>query len=116
MLAFQVALTVFTYAILRLQAVLPLNPRALAGIGADGAMNTAIAFVTNTNWQWYGGESVLSNFSQMVGLTIHNFLSAATGIAIAFACFAALPATRRRQWAISGPIARASRSSCCRSA
>lgn len=87
MLAFQVALTVFTYAILRLQAVLPLNPRALAGIGADGAMNTSIAFVTNTNWQWYGGESVLSNFSQMVGLTIHNFLSAATGIAIAFALF-----------------------------
>jgi K+-transporting ATPase ATPase A chain len=87
-----------------------LNPRALAGIGADGAMNTAIAFVTNTNWQWYGGESVLSNFSQMVGLTIHNFLSAATGIAIAFACFAALPATRRRQSAISGPIARGSRS------
>jgi K+-transporting ATPase ATPase A chain len=67
--------------------VLPLNPRALAGIGADGAMNTAIAFVTNTNWQWYGGESVLSNFSQMVGLTIHNFLSAATGIAVAFALF-----------------------------
>jgi len=87
MLAFQIALTLFTYAILRLQATLPMNPRGLAGIGADGAMNTAIAFVTNTNWQWYAGESVLSNFSQMVGLTIHNFLSAATGIAIAFALF-----------------------------
>ncbi|WDF75292.1 potassium-transporting ATPase subunit KdpA [Novosphingobium sp. KACC 22771] len=87
MLAFQVVLTLFTYAILRLQGVLPMNPRGLAGIGADGAMNTAIAFVTNTNWQWYAGETVLSNFSQMVGLTIHNFLSAATGIAIAFALF-----------------------------
>jgi K+-transporting ATPase ATPase A chain len=87
MLAFQLVLTLFTYAILRLQAMLPMNPRALAGIGPDGAMNTAIAFVTNTNWQWYAGESALSNFSQMVGLSIHNFLSAATGIAIAFALF-----------------------------
>jgi len=87
MLAFQLVLTLFTYAILRLQGVLPMNPRGLAGIGADGAMNTAIAFVTNTNWQWYAGESVLSNLSQMVGLTIHNFLSAATGIAVAFALF-----------------------------
>lgn len=87
MLVFQVALTLFTYAILRLQGVLPMNPRGLAGLGADGAMNTAVSFVTNTNWQWYAGEVVLSNFSQMVGLTIHNFLSAATGIAIAFALF-----------------------------
>jgi K+-transporting ATPase ATPase A chain len=87
MLAFQVVLTLFTYAILRLQGYLPMNPRGLAGIGADGAMNTAIAFVTNTNWQWYAGESVLTNFSQMVGLTLHNFLSAATGIAVAFALF-----------------------------
>ena len=87
MLVFQLVLTLFTYAILRLQTVLPLNPRALAGIGADGAMNTSIAFVTNTNWQWYSGEAVMSNFSQMLGLTIHNFLSAATGIAIAFALF-----------------------------
>lgn len=87
MLLFQLVLTLFTYAILRLQAVLPLNPRELAGTSADGSMNTAISFVTNTNWQWYGGESTLSNLSQMLGLTIHNFLSAATGIAIAFALF-----------------------------
>ena len=87
MLLFQVALLVFTYAVLRLQDVLPLNPRGLAAIGADGAMNTAVSFTTNTNWQWYSGEVALSNFSQMVGLTIHNFLSAATGIAIAFALF-----------------------------
>ncbi|WP_374410953.1 potassium-transporting ATPase subunit KdpA [Novosphingobium colocasiae] len=87
MLLFQLVLTVFTYALLRLQAGLPLNPRGLAAVGPDGAMNTAIAFVTNTNWQWYAGEGTLSNVSQMVALTIHNFLSAATGIAIAFALF-----------------------------
>jgi K+-transporting ATPase ATPase A chain len=87
MLAFQLVTLVFTYIILRLQNVLPLNPRGLAGIGADGAMNTAISFTTNTNWQWYSGEVAMSNLSQMLGLTIHNFLSAATGIAIAFALF-----------------------------
>lgn len=87
MLAFQLALTLFTYAMLRLQALLPLNPRGLAGMGADGAMNTAISFATNTNWQGYAGESTLSNLSQMMALTLHNFLSAATGIAIAFALF-----------------------------
>ena len=87
MLLFQLVLTVFTYAVLRLQAVLPLNPRGLANVGGDGAMNTAIAFVTNTNWQWYAGESTMTNLSQMLALTIHNFLSAATGIAIAFALF-----------------------------
>ena len=76
-----------TYAILRLQGVLPMNPRALPGLSADGAMNTAISFTTNTNWQWYSGEVALSNLSQMLALTIHNFLSAATGIAIAFAMF-----------------------------
>ena len=87
LLVFQVVLTLFTYGLLRLQHVLPMNPREMAAVGSDGAMNTAIAFVTNTNWQWYGGESTLSNLSQMLGLTIHNFLSAATGIAVAFALF-----------------------------
>ncbi len=87
MLAFQLATLLFTYAILRLQGVLPMNPRGLAGLGADGAMNTAISFTTNTNWQWYSGEAAISNLSQMLGLTIHNFLSGATGIAIAFALF-----------------------------
>jgi potassium-transporting ATPase potassium-binding subunit len=87
MLAFQLATTLLTYALLRWQALLPLNQRALPGVGADGAFNVAVAFVTNTNWQWYAGEATLSNLSQMLGLTIHNFLSAATGIAIAFALF-----------------------------
>ncbi|RYD49683.1 MAG: potassium-transporting ATPase subunit A, partial [Sphingomonadales bacterium] len=87
MLFFQIVLLLFTYVVLRLQGMLPMNPRALPGLGADGAFNTAISFTTNTNWQWYSGEVALSNFSQMFGLVIHNFLSAATGIAIAFALF-----------------------------
>ncbi|MDE2302663.1 MAG: potassium-transporting ATPase subunit KdpA [Sphingomonadales bacterium] len=87
MLLFQVMLALLTYALLRLQAVMPLNPRHLAAISPDGAMNVGISFTTNTNWQWYTGEAVLSNLSQMLGLVIHNFLSAATGIAVAFAVF-----------------------------
>ena len=87
LLLFNLALLLVTYAVLRLQGVLPMNPRGLAGLGADGAFNTAISFTTNTNWQWYSGEVALSNLSQMLGLTIHNFTSAATGIAVAFALF-----------------------------
>jgi len=87
MLLFQIATALFIYVVLRLQHVLPMNPRDLAPIGADGAFNTAISFVANTNWQWYSGEVAMSNLSQMLGLAIHNFLSAATGIAIAFAVF-----------------------------
>jgi len=87
MLLFNLALLLFTYAILRLQGVLPVNPQGFGAVGADGAFNTAVSFTTNTNWQWYSGEATLSNLSQMLGLTIHNFLSAATGIAIAFALF-----------------------------
>ncbi len=85
MLLFQMATLLFTYVILRCQGMLPMNPRGLASLSPDGAMNVAISFTTNTNWQWYSGEAALSNLSQMLGLTIHNFLSAATGIAIAFA-------------------------------
>ena len=87
MLIFNVALLLFTYAILRLQGVLPLNPLGHDGTSGDLAFNTAVSFTTNTNWQSYGGESTMSNLSQMLGLTIHNFLSAATGIALAFALF-----------------------------
>lgn len=74
-----------TYAFLRLQGALPLNPSGMKALDPHLAMNTAISFVTNTNWQSYAGESTMSNFSQMVALTVHNFLSAATGIAVAFA-------------------------------
>ncbi|HEX8555165.1 MAG TPA: potassium-transporting ATPase subunit KdpA [Sphingomonas sp.] len=87
MLLFNLTLLLLTYAVLRLQAVLPLNQPGLAGISPDGAFNTAVSFTTNTNWQWYSGEAAMSNLSQMLALTIHNFLSAATGIALAFALF-----------------------------
>ena len=72
-------------AILLTQQALPLNPRHLPNLSWHLALNTAVSFVTNTNWQSYGGESTLSPLSQMVGLTVQNFLSAATGIAVAFA-------------------------------
>ena len=85
MLLFSMVSCVFTYAILRLQHLLPLNPQALAALTAHLAFNTAVSFTTNTNWQSYGGESTMSYLSQMVALALHNFVSAATGIAIAAA-------------------------------
>jgi K+-transporting ATPase ATPase A chain len=90
MLLFSLAGCVFTYAILRLQYYLPLNPQRLAGVSPDLAFNTAVSFTTNTNWQNYSGESTMSYFSQMVGLAFHNFVSAATGIAIAAALVRAI--------------------------
>jgi K+-transporting ATPase ATPase A chain len=87
MIAFNAALMAFTYLILRAQYVLPLDQNHFAGMPEHLAFNTAVSFTTNTNWQSYAGESTLSNLSQMLGLTIHNFLSAATGIALAFALF-----------------------------
>jgi K+-transporting ATPase ATPase A chain len=83
MLAFNLAGFLVLYAILRLQGVLPLNPQGMAGMPPDLALNTAASFVTNTNWQSYGGESTLGYFAQMAGLTVQNFVSAATGIALA---------------------------------
>ncbi|WP_176497255.1 potassium-transporting ATPase subunit KdpA [Sphingomonas sp. HMP6] len=75
----------FLFAVLKLQGVLPLNPQGFPAVENLLAFNTAVSFVTNTNWQNYGGESTLSHLSQMVGLTVQNFLSAATGLAVAFA-------------------------------
>ena len=85
LLAFSFVGLLFTYAILRLQNLLPLNPQGFGAVSPDLAFNTAASFTTNTNWQSYGGESTLSYFSQMVGLVFHNFVSAAAGIAIAAA-------------------------------
>jgi K+-transporting ATPase ATPase A chain len=76
---------VLLYAVLRLQHLLPLNPNALGPVAPDLAWNTAVSFATNTNWQAYSGESTMSHLSQMAGLAFHNFLSAATGIAISVA-------------------------------
>lgn len=85
LLAFNIASIALLYAILKLQGSLPLNPHGFEGVENWLAFNTAVSFVTNTNWQNYGGETTLSHFSQMAGLTVQNFLSAATGIAVAFA-------------------------------
>jgi len=85
MLAFNGLGFLLLYAILRLQNLLPLNPQDLPAVTPHLAFNTAVSFVTNTNWQSYGGETTLSYFSQMVGLTTQNFVSAATGIGVALA-------------------------------
>jgi len=85
MLLFSVVGCLFTYAILRLQHLLPLNPQGLGPLSPHLAFNTAVSFTTNTNWQSYSGESTMSYLSQMVALTIHNFTSAAVGIGLAAA-------------------------------
>src|SRR6202521_3494921 len=85
MLALTVVSLLVTYIILRVQDHLPLNPQGFAGVAPDLALNTAISFTTNTNWQNYTGEQTMSYLSQMVALVMHNFLSAATGIGLAVA-------------------------------
>jgi K+-transporting ATPase ATPase A chain len=85
LLAFSLVGLLFTYAILRFQHILPLNPQGFGPVRPDLAFNTAASFTTNTNWQNYAGEITLSYFSQMVGLVFHNFVSAAVGIAVAAA-------------------------------
>jgi K+-transporting ATPase ATPase A chain len=94
MLAIQVVSLLFTYVILRVQNHLPLNPMGQAAVPADLAFNTAVSFTTNTNWQNYTGETTMSYLSQMLGLVIHNFLSAATGIALAVALVRAIASRR----------------------
>ncbi|WP_290685157.1 MULTISPECIES: potassium-transporting ATPase subunit KdpA [unclassified Haematobacter] len=85
MLLFNLAGFVMLYLVQRLQGGLPFNPQGLGAIEPTSAFNTAVSFMTNTNWQGYGGETTMSYFSQMAGLAVQNFLSAATGIAIAVA-------------------------------
>ena len=85
MLAFTFAGFVVLYALQRLQAVLPFNPQKLDAVSPDLAFNTSVSFVTNTNWQSYVPETTMSYLVQMAGLTVHNFVSAATGIALALA-------------------------------
>ncbi len=85
LLAFNAVGAIFLYALQRLQGWLPLNPAGMTAVSPDSAFNTAVSFVSNTNWQGYAGESTMSYLTQMLGLTVQNFLSAATGIAVAFA-------------------------------
>ena len=109
------AVTLFiTYAILRLQSVLPLNPQKLGAVEPSLAFNTAVSFTTNTNWQAYGGETTMSYVSQMAGLAWHNFISAAAGIgvALALARTRTWPSRTRRSrrrlatWRQRGPVRR----------
>ncbi len=84
-LVFNVLGVLVVYALQRLQGVLPLNPQGMAGVSADSSFNTAISFVSNTNWQGYAGESTMTYLTQMLALTVQNFFSAATGVAVAYA-------------------------------
>jgi potassium-transporting ATPase potassium-binding subunit len=94
MLGVQVVSLLFSYVIFRVQNHLPLNPMEFGPVPPDLAMNTAISFTTNTNWQNYTGEQTMSYLSQMLGLVIHNFISAATGIALAVALVRAIASRR----------------------
>ncbi|PQZ83850.1 MULTISPECIES: potassium-transporting ATPase subunit KdpA [unclassified Brevundimonas] len=94
LLAFNLAGFLLLYGLLRLQGVLPMNPQGFDGLSPHLAFNTAVSFVTNTNWQSYGGEATMSTFTQMVGLTVQNFVSAATGATIAAALARAFIANR----------------------
>ncbi|MDP3316291.1 MAG: potassium-transporting ATPase subunit KdpA [Devosia sp.] len=85
LLAFNALGVLVVYALQRMQVDLPLNPAGMTAVSPDSSFNTAVSFVTNTNWQGYAGESTMSYLTQMVGLAVQNFLSAATGIAVAFA-------------------------------
>ncbi len=87
LLAFNALGVLVVYLLQRWQALLPLNPAAMAAVSPDSAFNTAIAFVTNTNWQGYAGESTMNYFTQILALAVQNFLSAATGISVVFALF-----------------------------
>lgn len=94
LMAFSIASFVVLYGTLRLQGLLPLNPQGFSGLSPHLAFNTAVSFITNTNWQSYAPETTVSTFSQMAGLTAHNFLSAASGMAIAAAVTRAFAADR----------------------
>ncbi len=106
MLFFSLAGFVTLYALQRFQGMLPFNPQAQSAVEQSLAFNTAVSFVTNTNWQSYGGETTMSYLTQMAGLTVHNFLSAATGIALVIAVIRGF--TRRS--AQTGSISPAQRS------
>ena len=101
-LAFSLVGLAYLYVLLRTQQWLPLNPQHVPNMSPDLAWNTAVSFTTNTNWQFYSGESAMSYLSQMAGLAWHNFVSAAAGIAIAVAVVRGWRAPTSRRWGISG--------------
>src|SRR6266436_3184305 len=82
MLIFNLAGVLAVYGLQRVQGVLPLNPQQFGAVSPDSSFNTAVSFATNTNWQGYGGETTMSYLTQMLGLTVQNFVSAAAGMAV----------------------------------
>ena len=102
LLAFNALGVLMVYALQRLQFWLPLNPAAMVNVSPDSAFNTAASFVTNTNWQGYSGEATMSYLTQMLALAVQNFLSAATGIAVAFALIRGFAARQANDKASSG--------------
>ena len=96
LLGFSVIGLIYLYVLLRTQAWLPFNPQHFPNLSADNAWNAAVSFLTNTNWQFYSGESTMSYFTQMAGLAWHNFVSAATGIAVAIAVVRGVARTDRK--------------------
>ena len=93
------------YGVQRLQAMLPFNPESQAAVSPDSSFNTAVSFATNTNWQGYGGESTMSYLTQMIALTVQNFVSAAAGMAVLVALIRGfISPQRRRRSATSGSI------------
>ena len=109
MLLFNLIGVVVVYLLQRLQGVLPLNPQGFAAVTPDSSFNTAVSFATNTNWQGYGGESTMSYLTQMLGLGVQNFVSAATGMAVLVALIRGFARQQReRRSATSGSTSRAS--------
>src|SRR5882672_9792638 len=82
MLVFNLVGLLVVYGLQRVQGILPLNPQGFGAVSPDSSFNTAVSFATNTNWQGYGGETTMSYLTQMAGLTVQNFVSAATGMAV----------------------------------
>ncbi|TML10909.1 MAG: potassium-transporting ATPase subunit KdpA [Actinobacteria bacterium] len=96
LLAFSLVSLVALYALQRAQGVLPFNPTGRTSVNPWGSFNVAVSFVTNTNWQWYSGEVAMSNLTQMIGLTVQNFVSAAAGMAVVVAMIRGISRTRTR--------------------
>jgi K+-transporting ATPase ATPase A chain len=102
LLAFSAVSVLFLYLLQRVQHVLPLNPTDVHAVSPSVAWNTSVSFVTNTNWQSYSGESTMSHLTQMAGLAVQNFASAAVGLAVAVALVRGSPGAVRRRSATSG--------------
>ena len=116
MLWFSVASFGVLYLVLRTQDIQPLNPEGFGSAPWDVTFNTTSSFVSNTNWQFYGGETTLSYFAQMVGLTVQNFVSAAVGMAVLAAVIRGFASRGSRSWGTSGRTwSGPCSTSCCRS-